>query len=40
MSVGDYSAGYGEEGHSAATTRQGCLLFIVHNTQDQVHVHA
>jgi anti-sigma factor ChrR (cupin superfamily) len=40
MAAGDYSAGCGEQDHSAATTRQGCLLFIVHNTQDQVHARA
>jgi anti-sigma factor ChrR (cupin superfamily) len=38
MGVGDYSAGCGDDDHSAATTTQGCLLFIVHNMQDQVHV--
>jgi len=37
--AGDYSAGSPDKIHTAATTTKGCLLFIVHNTQDQVHAH-
>jgi anti-sigma factor ChrR (cupin superfamily) len=37
--AGDYSAGCPNKVHTSATTTKGCLLFIVHNTQDQVHAH-
>ena len=37
--AGDYSAGSPQKNHSAATTTEGCLLFIVHNRQDVVHAH-
>jgi anti-sigma factor ChrR (cupin superfamily) len=39
MTAGDYSAGSPDRDHTAATTKAGCVLFIVHNLQDQVHVH-
>jgi hypothetical protein len=39
MATGDYSAGYPDQVHTAATTKQGCLLFVVHNVRDQLHVH-
>ena len=39
MTAGDYSAGSPDKDHTAATTKAGCLLFIVHNLQDQAHVH-
>ena len=35
--AGDYSAGTPDKEHTAATTKNGCLLFIVHNTQDRVY---
>jgi anti-sigma factor ChrR (cupin superfamily) len=35
--AGDYSAGRPHQDHTAATTTQGCLLFIVHDLRDQVH---
>jgi len=38
LQAGDYSAGSPDKDHSAATTRHGCLLFIVNNSADQVHV--
>ncbi len=38
MTAGDYSAGKPDKDHSAATTRGGCLLFIVHHLHDQVHI--
>jgi hypothetical protein len=34
--AGDYSAGTPDKDHTAATTKNSCLLFIVHNTQDRV----
>jgi anti-sigma factor ChrR (cupin superfamily) len=37
LTAGDYSAGCPDRDHASATTRQGCLLFIVHNVQDQMH---
>lgn len=37
LNAGDYSAGSPERDHSAATTKNGCLLFIVHNRADRVH---
>lgn len=39
MTSGDYSAGTPDQNHTAATTKTGCLLFIVHNLRDQLHVH-
>ena len=39
MTTGDYSAGSPDKDHTAATTNGGCVLFIVHNLQDQAHVH-
>jgi anti-sigma factor ChrR (cupin superfamily) len=36
--AGDYSAGSPDTDHTSATTRHGCLLFIVHNARDHVHV--
>jgi anti-sigma factor ChrR (cupin superfamily) len=39
MTAGDYSAGSPDKDHTAATTKGGCVLFIVHNLQDQAHVH-
>ena len=39
MTAGDYSAGSPDKDHASATTNGGCLLFIVHNLRDQVHVH-
>ncbi len=39
MTAGDYSAGCGGDDHSAATTKNGCLLFIIHNMRDQIHAH-
>ncbi|MGD0296187.1 MAG: cupin domain-containing protein [Bryobacteraceae bacterium] len=39
MTAGDYSAGSPNQDHASATTKGGCVLFIVHNLQDQVHVH-
>ena len=38
LHTGDYSAGRPDADHMAATTKNGCLLFIVHNSRDQVHV--
>ena len=37
--AGDYSAGTPDKDHTAATTKNGCLLFIVHNTQDRVYAY-
>ena len=37
--TGDYSAGTPDKDHTAATTKNGCLLFIVRNTQDRVYAH-
>ena len=39
MTAGDYSAGSPDKEHTSATTNRGCLLFIVHNLQDQAYVH-
>jgi anti-sigma factor ChrR (cupin superfamily) len=39
MTAGDYSAGRPDREHTAATTRGGCVLFIVHNAGDQLRVH-
>ena len=39
LAADDSSAGSADRHHSAATTTQGCLLFIVHNLGDQVHAH-
>lgn len=38
LNAGDYSAGSPEGEHGSATTKNGCLLFIIHNRADQVHV--
>ena len=38
LNAGDYSAGGPGKDHGAATTKNGCLLFIIHNSHDQVHV--
>jgi anti-sigma factor ChrR (cupin superfamily) len=37
MTAGDYSAGSPDTDHSAATTQVGCMLFLIHNSRDQVH---
>jgi anti-sigma factor ChrR (cupin superfamily) len=37
LRAGDYAASVPDEDHSAATTKAGCLLFIVHNERDRVH---
>jgi anti-sigma factor ChrR (cupin superfamily) len=37
LTAGDYSAGSPDRKHTSATTRQGCLLFIVHNDRDHVY---
>lgn len=37
LNAGDYSAGSPDRDHTAATTKNGCLLFIIHNSADQVH---
>ena len=37
LTAGDYSAGNPDREHAAATTKNGCLLFIVHNVGDQLH---
>jgi anti-sigma factor ChrR (cupin superfamily) len=37
LTAGDYSAGRPDRDHSSATTKQGCLLFIVHNASDHLH---
>ena len=37
LTAGDYSAGSPGKDHTSATTKQGCLLFIVHSIRDQVH---
>jgi anti-sigma factor ChrR (cupin superfamily) len=39
LEAGDYSAGSPTRDHSSATTVRGCLLFIVHGMQDQIHAH-
>jgi anti-sigma factor ChrR (cupin superfamily) len=37
LTAGDYSAGSPDAEHTSATTKQGCLLFIVHNACDELH---
>jgi quercetin dioxygenase-like cupin family protein len=37
LAAGDYSAGSPHKDHASATTKTGCVLFIVHNLRDQVH---
>lgn len=37
LNAGDYSAGTPGKDHTAATTQNGCVLFIIHNSADQVH---
>lgn len=37
MVAGDYSAGSPDKAHTAATTKNGCLLFVVHSVEDQVY---
>ena len=39
LRAGDYSAGSPDKDHASATSKNGCLLFIVHNTRDQVQAH-
>ncbi|HEV8042979.1 MAG TPA: cupin domain-containing protein [Bryobacteraceae bacterium] len=39
MTAGDYSVGRPDQNHTSATTNHGCTLFIIHNRQDQIHVH-
>ena len=39
LRAGDYSAGTPDKDHTAATTENGCLLFIVHNTQDRLNAY-
>ena len=34
--AGDYSAGGQDWDHTSATTKNGCLLFVVHHIQDQL----
>jgi anti-sigma factor ChrR (cupin superfamily) len=36
LTAGDYSAGSPGGHHSASMTTGGCLLFVIHNTRDQV----
>jgi len=36
--AGDYEAASAGTDHSAVTTNTGCLLFLVHNTHDQVYM--
>jgi len=36
LTAGDYSAGSPERDHTSATTRHGCLLFLVNNAADQI----
>jgi quercetin dioxygenase-like cupin family protein len=38
LTAGDYSAGSPHKDHTSATTKAGCLLFIVHDRRDRVHV--
>jgi len=40
LTAGDYSAGGPDRDHTSATTKQGCLLFIIHNVRDRVHMHS
>jgi len=37
LTAGDYSAGNPDADHTSATTKHGCLLFLVHNAGDHVH---
>ena len=39
LNAGDYSAGSPDQDHSGATTKTGCMLFLIHNRRDQVHAH-
>jgi hypothetical protein len=39
LAAGDYAAGSPHAAHTSATTKLGCLLFIIHNAGDQVYVH-
>jgi anti-sigma factor ChrR (cupin superfamily) len=36
--AGDYEAAFGGTEHSAVTTQTGCLLFLIHNQHDEVHL--
>jgi hypothetical protein len=38
LAAGDYAAGSPDQDHTSATTVNGCLLFIVHNSWDQLHL--
>ena len=37
LNAGDYEAALGGSDHSTVTTQSGCLLFLVHHTDDTVH---
>ncbi len=37
LTAGDYSAGSPDKDHTSATTKTGCMLFIVHNLRDELH---
>jgi anti-sigma factor ChrR (cupin superfamily) len=37
LMAGDYSAGSPDAEHASATTKHGCLLFLVHNAGDHLH---
>ena len=36
--AGDYEAAFGGTDHSAVTTHTGCLLFLIHNQNDEVYL--
>jgi anti-sigma factor ChrR (cupin superfamily) len=36
--AGDYEAAFGGSDHSAVTTQTGCLLFLIHNQNDEVYL--
>ena len=38
LTAGDYSVGSPRQDHTSATSKMGCMLFIVHNLGDQVHI--
>jgi anti-sigma factor ChrR (cupin superfamily) len=39
LNAGDYSAGSPDKEHTSATTKQGCLIFLVHNVRDSLYTH-
>ena len=38
LHAGDYEAAFGGGDHSSVTTKTGCMIFLIHNQSDRVHM--